>query len=247
MGYERGMEMKRVLAATFAVAVVLLGVFAAMAQAEALTEEQRDKFYEKNINFHKVYDFYSEDAEMNAFNLLDQKESEALFKATDTAIAERAKELMEKGQEDAEAYAIAYAEQILVLERAVILKLTKGGGPREGFYELQSDALRGYMSIRAEGERFILDFAVWEIDNPGTYGKGNGNAERLNDETTVVSLNDSGDEVETITVVFSGESAEVKAAEAFKNGGFLTGALIDPDTEKYEKSTLSIDGKYIKK
>ncbi|MDR1776303.1 MAG: hypothetical protein LBR31_00545 [Desulfovibrio sp.] len=245
----------RMLALVVFSAVIVCGALLPTVCA-ALSGDEIGKFRSASRSFGKIYDLYDL-AMMNAYNLLDEHAFAALEKELDAAVAEKAHRLVKAGKNEADAYAVALGDAVQRAERANTGKLVKGS-PREGFYELQSDTLRGHMAVyrgtsqalEEKEEMYSLDFAVWEKDNPAKLGRCRACAAALTDKTVTASVEILDDALEPqnrdpkiqISIAFDGETATVKTTDAFRKGKFLSGSA----GSNFEKSAVAIDGKYLR-
>jgi len=205
-------------------------------------------FSQTSESFDKMYDLWNT-AVLNVYDTLEG-EYAVFEKETDLAVTAKFKEFTAQGKNEAEAYALAYADQILVLSRLLTLKSLKNNNPLEGYYQLDSDQLAGYMSLYGDDKSIDVEFLVWKKANLAKIGICYALITELKDKTVTfeVVINDDTSEENSrdpkvqITIDFDGKKAKVKTSDEFRKGRFLTGGT----QESFEKSSVILDGIYIR-
>ncbi|MDD4700922.1 MAG: hypothetical protein PHI96_01755 [Desulfovibrio sp.] len=213
----------------------------------AATPADHEKFWESNSSYKAMYDLYDL-AQMNANNLLDEKDMQALEKKCDAAIAESVKKSMAAGKGEADAYAAAYGAQVLYINKLVTWAFTDNK-PLAGFYLLSSDTLEGYLSITFEKDHdlYSLEFIVWDKADPGKTGKCYAQAKQMKEETVTSGVQEFTEASYTnnpgvqIKVAIKDGTATVTTTDAFNKGKYVASGV----GEESVKSPLSIAGKYV--
>ncbi|MDR0827146.1 MAG: hypothetical protein LBN33_04600 [Desulfovibrio sp.] len=224
----------------FVLALALVAVLALPSAPSALSDDEIGKFQDSNKNFRAMYFFYDL-AMMNAYNSLKDDEYAALEKENNAALSADAEKYRMEGMGKADACAFAYQERILHSYRQFEGRRVTTR-PHEGYYELTSDTLSGFMTIDYSENlnKYQLFFVVWMKAQPAKFGRGGGEASEKQGKlvTSAVQLldgglgndgpDDSGDPKVQIEISFGGKTATVKTPPAFKARGTAPkGIVID--------------------
>ena len=209
--------------------------------------KDHDKFWDNNASYKAMYDLYDL-AQMNAYNQFDEQAYAALEKNSETAIAESVKKAQAAGKSEADAYAAAYGEQVIYLDRATTWKLA-GDNPLEGFYRLESETSDGYLAIFFDKDNANYDMSIfaWSKADPAKSGRCYAQATELKEKFTTSGVQNFEDiEYKTapdiqLELSIEGGVATVKTTDTFKKGNYVRSG-VEEDTVKSE---FVLDGKYV--
>ena len=147
-----------------------------------------------------------------------------------TAVYEKAAAEVEDAL-DADVYGEIYARIIddLITEELRWDRLRKNAEGVQGFYRLKSSAFEGYMAVEKyeKGDKYGVEIRVTMKNEPRNSGYFEGDGKLSGGEILAYNVYE-GNEEDVVTINFDGETAKVKANQAFKDGGALgAGVTID--------------------
>ena len=222
---------KFALTVLFAFVLGMAAVFSASAALPGNHEE-----YMENESYKAAFDQFTLGME-EAREIFTPDEYEALEKEGGEAIAFSVKEDVERGISEADAYETAYwmrYEHVGTELRRDWLR--KNAEDAQGFYRLKSEAFDGYMTLEKgeeENEYAVEIFVVMKRGPHNTgefYGPGKFSGGKM------TSPSPTGDDDDSVTITFDGETAKVETTEELKYGGwFGAGVTIDGEYVREKK------------
>ena len=213
------------IAACCAVLVLVL-VFAANVRAEP--KNHADLL--QNEEYKDSYEQY-ETVMAEAKERLSAEEYARLKDACEAMIARDAAAGVKEGENEADAYSLAYATANEHVDKELTFDwLRKNAVGIQGFYAFENKALGGYMTVQEGGDPGVWAIAVYVTQKHEPFNSGELEGEGTLDGGRVAVNYGNDDAAATVTVAFDGETARVETSGAFKESGWL-GANVAIDGE----------------
>ena len=212
-------------------AALLLLVFASGAQA--LPEKHAELM--QNEEYKDSYEQY-ETIMAEAKERLTADEFARLKADCEAMIAKEAAESMKDGENEADAYSMAYGTANEHADRQLVFDwLRKNPVGIQGYYAFGNEAFDGYMMVQEGGDPGDWAIAISVIQKREPFNSGEVEGVGKLEGGKVAVNYGSDDAAATVTVTFDGETATVESSQAFKESGWLGNNVVVDGAYKREK------------
>jgi hypothetical protein len=194
--------------------------FAPPANHEKLLEDKEYKDY---------FDRYTA-SRKEAKGRLSPVEYAELEKKIDEDMAESLEEAIASGWSETEAWSVAYMTGSRFMDRELAFHWLRKNTPGiQGYYKLKSDAFDGYMTVEEiddlDNRKNYYAVNIYVVQKGGAEKNGliEGGGQL---EGKKIPVDFGGDECQTVTVNFDGETATVETSEEFRDSGWLDDGVV---------------------